>query len=164
MYVSSYSTYIQTNASDKTTKQRVEKPSSEFKTFESKTNKNDTVVSYKNPNLPVDYISKSQVLNNKQEVEYQKQQLQEPNQNSANTTKEKINQFSGHNSLINAKSAYESNSKMFSLFAKPHVALDQTPTIDKKLPKKAQDAKELSMKNLMVNTYIANDNYYQVTA
>lgn len=164
MFVSSYSTYIQSNTSDKTAKQRVEKPSSEIRSFDSKPNQNATSTGIKNTALPIDYISKSQVLNNKQELEYQKQQLQEPSKNPTNTTKETINKFGGHNSLINAKSAYESNSKMFSLFAKPHVALDQTPTIDKTLPKKAQDAKELSMKNLMVNTYIANDNYYKVTA
>lgn len=164
MFVSSYSTYINTNASDKAAKQRYDKSGAESKSFDSELSKKNSSLSFKSSNLPIDYISKSQFLHNKQELEFQKQQLQEPQNKTLNQTKEMMNKFSGQNSLLSAKSAYESNSKMFSLFQKPHATLDQTPKTDKKLPLKTQEAKENNLRHLMVNTYIANDKYYQVTA
>ena len=164
MFVSSYNTYIHTNASDKSAKQRFEKADVDSKSFNSELKKDDSSVHFKNPNLPIDYIAKSQVLNNKYELEAQKQQFEEQIPRDLNKTKDTINKFSGQNSLLNAKNAYENNSKMFSLIKIPHSTLDQTPKVDKEMPKKAQEAKELSMRHLMVNTYIANDNYYQITA
>jgi len=164
MFVSSYSTYIQTNTSDKTAKQKVEKSSSEPKSFNFKANQSTSSGIAKSSTIPVNYISKSQVLNNKQELDYQKNQLQESQHKNIKQTKQNVNNFKVNNSLVNAKSAYESNSKMFSLIMKPQSALDQTPKISKALPPKAQEAKELSLKHLMVNTYLDNDNYYKVTA
>ena len=53
---------------------------------------------------------------------------------------------------------------MFSLFQKPHATLDQTPKLENTIPKEPSDIKELNMRHKMVNTYIANDNYYKITA
>ena len=107
--------------------------------------------------IPIDYISKNVVLHNKQELEKQQSKLKD-------STEEKVSRFSGKNSMINAKSAYERNAKMFSLFNIPQVALNQTPSLQNSLPTEPMDIKELNMRHTMVNTYIANDNYYKVTA
>jgi len=153
MFVSSYSTYVQPNTSDQTTRQRVEKLNDKSKSFESSLEKNLSATDFKSSNLPIDYVSNNKVLRNKQFLEDQSQQF--------NGTQ---NKFSTQNSLINAKDAYENNSKMFSLFKKPHAVLNQTPNIENTLPKEPKDIKELNMRNLMVNTYISNDNYYKITA
>ena len=160
MFVSSYSTYIQPNTSDKANRQRVEKPDNKSKSFESSLDKNLSATDFKSSNLPIDYVSNNKVLRNKQFLEGQSQQFSETQDNLKKFT----NKFITQNSLINAKDAYENNSKMFSLFKKPHATLNQTPNIENTLPKEPQDIKELNMRNLMVNTYISNDNYYKITA
>ena len=157
MFVSSYSTYIQTDTSDKINKQRVYKADSETKAFDSKLKENTSSIDFKKSNLPVDYISKKQVLSNKQQLNTSENSFQKK-------TKNLINKFTLQNSLINVNTAYTSNSKMFSLLKKPHAILDQTPNIHNTLPKEPMDIKELNMRHIMVNTYIANDNYYKVTA
>jgi len=53
---------------------------------------------------------------------------------------------------------------MFSLLVKPKQTINQTPKIDQKMPIEAQDAKESVIRSTMVNAYIANDNYYRITA
>lgn len=63
-----------------------------------------------------------------------------------------------------AKLAYVENSSLFSLQIKPKVTLNQTPSINTSLSSKAQEAQESILKNRMLNTYIANDNYYKITA
>ena len=167
MFVSSYSTYIQTNTSDRAAKQRVGKPSLESQSFSSKLTQATSSPTLINTALPVDYISKSQVLNNKLELDYQKDKLKESKNNSFSTTKEFTSKLSAQSSLVSAQSAYESNSKIFSLYQKPHATLNQTPDIEKTLPKEPkeiQEIKELNMRHKMVNTYIANDSYYKITA
>ena len=156
MFVSSYSTYIQANTSDKAARQGVKRVDGESKSFKSSLEESISTANFESSNLPIDYISKNKVLNNKQLLE---------NQNSLeNTTKSLTDKFGLQNSLVGAKGAYESNSKMFSLFQKPHATLDQTPKIENTLPKEPKDIKELNMRYKMVNTYVANDNYYKITA
>ena len=75
-----------------------------------------------------------------------------------------ISKFNGKNSLMNLNTSYTSNSTMFSLMRKPHTSFDQTPNIEKTLPQEPKDIKELNMRHKMVNTYVANENYYKVTA
>ena len=158
MFVSSYSTHIQTSNSDKVAKQQqLDKRESNAKSFSEKLSSTSQPRSFKTSNIPVDYISKGLVLNNKQELENKQN-------NTKNETKNNLNKFTTKNSLINAKNAYEGNSKMFSLFTIPNIALNQTPSVEQTLPKEPQDIKELNMRHKMVNTYLANDNYYKVTA
>ncbi|MDQ7059897.1 MAG: hypothetical protein Q9M43_01665 [Sulfurimonas sp.] len=107
--------------------------------------------------LHVDYISTKAVLRNKQVLDKAQNKVQE-------TTQENVKNFTQQNSLINSKGAYEGNSKMFSLFKLPSTSLNQTPSFEKTLPQEPKEVKELNMRHKMVNTYIANDNYYKVTA
>ena len=168
MFVSSYSTFIQTNNSDKNIKQKVEQPSKSTESFSNKLKSSIGSVSYTTSNLPISYISQSQVLNNKNELEAQSKQLKEPQDKNQEKTQSLIGKYTAQNSLISAKSSYEAGSiKIFSVMRKPQVALNQTPSIENSLPNKPQevaDARELTMRHKMVNTYIANDNYYKVTA
>lgn len=157
MFVSSYSTFIQTNTTQKVAKDRVENSRIEPSSFNKILSKEIPATNIKSVQLPVDYISKSVVLNNKQELEKQQNKQIDSQKNS-------LSAFTGQNSLINAKSAYESNSKMFSLLKIPTTTLHQTPSLDSTLPAEPREMKELNMRHKMVNTYLANDNYYKVTA
>jgi len=167
MFVSSYNTYIQTNSSDKNTKQKVEEQNKASESFSSKLNSTISSLNYKTSNIPISYISQSQVLNNKNELEAQSRQLKEPKEKAKNEIKELINRYTSQNTLLNAKKSYEGNSRIFSLMKKPKVAFDQTPSLEKTLPQKPPEVKEireLNMRHKMVNTYLANENYYTVTA
>ena len=157
MFVSSYSTYIQTNNSDKISKERIEKPKLGQDSFSSKLNEVSSDLGVKTSYIPINFLSQKQILHNKQEIVFQQDKLQ-------SSIKENVDKFKNQNILINSKSAYESNTKMFSLFKIPQIALNQTPSIDNTLPKEPRDIKELNMRHKMVNTYMANDSYYRVTA
>lgn len=157
MFVSSYSTYIQTNNSDKISKERIEKPKVGQDSFSKKLDEVSSDIGVKTSSLPVNYISQKQTLHNKQEIVFQEDKLQ-------SSIKDNIDKFKNQNVLVNSKNAYESNTKMFSLFKIPQVALNQTPSIDNTLPKEPRDIKELNMRHKMVNTYIENDSYYKITA
>ncbi len=157
MFVSSYSTHINTNNSQKVSKQEFERQEADAKAFSSKLSAASQTPSLKNSSIPVNYISQSLVLNNKQELQKKQDDIKD-------TKKDDLHKFTQSNSVINAKSAYEGNAKMFSLFKIPAVALNQTPSIENTLPKEPQDIRELNMRHKMLNTYIANDNYYRVTA
>jgi len=163
MFVSSYSTYIQSDISTKENRQRLEKPSAESD-FSSKLSKASSSVDFKSSVTPIDYISKSQAHTNKQEIAYQQEKLKNPESKILNDTKETLNKFTAHSSLTSAKNAYENINKAFTAFSKNTATLNQTPQMDNNLPEEAQEAKELSMRYKMVNTYISNDNYYRITA
>ena len=165
MFVSSYSTYIQSDFSSKDSKQKLEKLSSASENFGSKLAQKSTPTSgFSSSPIPVDYISRSQTHTNKQELEFQKGQLKNPDNKEAKATKETLNTFTSHNALSSAKNAYEASNKMYSVFPKQSITIDQTPKMDKNLPQEAHEAKDLAMKHKMVNTYISNDNYYRATA
>lgn len=157
MFVSSYNTYINTNNSNKNTKTNVEKENLNTKSFNSQLLSKTKTQIVNQPAVPVDYISKSLVFSNKQQVE---QQLSK----SPDQTKSKIDKFKGQSTLISAKDAYTSNSKMFSLFIEPHATMSQTPKIDSSLPDNLKELKEQTIRHQMVNTYIENDTYYKITA
>ncbi len=161
MFVSSYSTYVTANTSERTARTR------------SSDTKQSTSFSYKRSsdpkpllqhNLPVDYIAKSKTLGNKIELALQKELTQDDNNKELKQLKSSIKAFDTYTTLQNAKQAYKDNSKIFSLLRIPHATLDQTPTIDKKLPSELQKLQEKSLRQEMLNTYIQNDSYYQITA
>ena len=144
MFVSSYSTYINTLTTDKIKKQDLKK-SDENKSFSSELNQSQQLLTPRtNFKIPINYISDYKSFANKQKLN------QDPN-----ITKE-IEKFSKVNTLKNAKTSYEANSKIFSLLRVPHTTLNQVQKQEEKLPIKLQQK--------MVNTYIANDNYYKITA
>ena len=153
MFVSSYSTYIDTSATKRVTQERDDASKKSSSSFSSKllqtTPKNVSL----EKTLPLNYISNYKALHNRQ-------QLQE-NINSQTPQKMKFNKIS---SMSNAQVAYGDNAKMFSLVQKPKQALDQTPKLNKALPREAQTSQESIMKVAMVNAYISNENYYRITA
>nr|WP_321266414.1 hypothetical protein [uncultured Sulfurimonas sp.] len=151
MFISSYNTYINTNSSQKTENQKTEKPKSLGESFESKLAQNLVLESKNTQNLPITYISNYKAFSNKQK-------LDEEFQNKDATKYTKIN------SMKNAKNAYETNSKMFSLFLEPKATQSQTPSINQNLSSELQQAQEKNLRHTMVNTYLENDKYYQITA
>ncbi len=151
MFVSSYNTYINPNSSDKVQKSREEESKKSSDSFSSKLLTKPAQNLSESSNLPINYVSNYKVLNNQQK-------LYEETQNKSKENFTKIN------ALTNAKDAYSNNSKIFSLLIKPRATLDQTPQVDKRMPVNAQEGKAKSLRHAMINTYIANDNYYKITA
>ncbi len=157
MFVSSYSTFIDTSATkrvqnDKNNLER--KPKESFSKQLIETTGKDVILS---KNLPLNYISNYKALSNKQAIE---QQLQGRDKREI---KAKI-KFTKLSAQSSAQVSYADNSKMFSLRVPPKLTLDQTPKLNRKLPVAALKTQESTLKNLMVNTYIANENYYRITA
>ena len=164
MFVSSYSTYIQSDISSKENKQRLDKPSSSSESFGDKLTQKAPSANFTSSPIPHEYLSKSQINSSKQELDFQREQLKNPQNNSAKEAKETINRFTANNSLMSAKNAYENVNKVYTAHSKQSASIDQTPKMDKNLPQEARQAKELTMRHKMVNTYISNENYYRITA
>lgn len=154
MFVSSYSTYIDTSSTQRTQKERNESVKKKTEPFSLKFKQASTTQLTQTQKLPIDYISKYKILNTKQELE---------KQNFTNTNPAKM-KFTKISSLMSAQASYSENSKMFSLRIKPKATLNQTQKLDTSLPPEAQAAQTNTMKTLMVNAYITNDNYYRITA
>jgi hypothetical protein len=151
MYVSSYNTYITPNTADKVQKDRAEEPSKSSQSFSKIFSAQTIKATSTSSELPINYIADYKVLNNQQ-------RLKDDTLNSDRVKFLKIK------ALVSSKSAYTEGSKIFPLLLKTNISLNQTPQIDKKMPKNVQEAKEQIMKHTMVNTYIADDNYYKLTA
>ncbi|OHE18249.1 MAG: hypothetical protein A2540_10450 [Sulfurimonas sp. RIFOXYD2_FULL_37_8] len=151
MFVSSFNTYISTNNSNKSEAYKDRELKSDSESFSSELSKSTVLKPYASTNLPIDYISNYKSFSNQQKLHEQIQ-----NQNGGELKKLTV--------LNNAKIAYEENTKMFSLTKKPALTLTQTPKIDEKLPHDVQEAKEKTLRHAMVNTYLANDKYYHITA
>lgn len=151
MFVSSYNTYVSTDTSNKTNGYKSGESRERRDFFGDELSKFTVVKSHTDKNLPIDYISNYKSFNNQQK-------LQEQLQNKDGFELKKLN------IINNAKAAYEENTKMFSQLKKPTITLSHTPKIDEKLPRDVKEAKEKTLRHLMVNTYLANDKYFQVTA
>jgi len=151
MFVSSYSTYISTNTSDKTDKYKAQPSKNDSDSFSKELQKSPILKSHINQTLPIDYISNYKSFNNQQKL----QQL------AKSQDELKLKSIS---SMNNAKVAYEDNSKMFSLIKKPMASLSQTYSVNKKLPQEMQEIQEKNLRHVMVNTYLSNDRYYHITA
>jgi len=151
MFVSSYNTYITTNPTDKNSAQKLEKKSSSGESFESRLKEYSALESISTNTLPINYISNYKAFSNKQKMQ-------------DGLLDKEIRKFSKINTLNSAKEAYNQNSKLFSLFLEPKMTQSQTPQIDKTLPRELQSAQERQLRHTMVNTYLSNDKYYQITA
>lgn len=151
MFVSTYATFIGSNSSNKTDSYKAKEPKGESESFSKELSSSAIVKSHTDKNLPIDYISNYKSFNNQQKLQEQLQTQDELRLKQLTTT-------------INAKVAYEGNSTMFSLSRKPTLTLSQTPKIDEKLPSGVKEAKEKNLRHVMVNTYEANDRYFQITA
>jgi len=150
MFISSYNTYISTNTSNRTDKSALNKSEDSNKSF-TKYFDNPIIESKNSQNLPISYISNYKAFSNKQKLE---QSLKSPDGEK----------FSQIKTMQNMKESYADNSKVFSLELVPKHTLSQLPKADLKLPKNIQELKEQNTRRSMINTYIENDNYYQITA
>lgn len=162
MFVSSYNTYIGTNSQNNGIKER-SSTSKESPSFKPSLYPEE-VAQNKSINLPIDYVVNSKSFGNKLELDRQEQELEKYQDSELSKSKELTKEFVDKNSMKSAKLAYKEGSNIFALLRKTHPAIDQTPTIDKNLPSDIQDLKELNLRHVMVNTYLANDKYYQITA
>ncbi len=151
MFVSSYSTYVSTNNSQRVDKQRAGNSKTQGKSFESQLSQSSVLKSKNIQNLPINYISNYKAFSNKQK-------LQEGFENSTK------NEYNKSKAINSAKTAYDDNSKIFSFLIEPKATQSQTPKVNEKLPSELQILQEQNMRHTMVNTYLANDKYYQITA
>ena len=152
MFVSSYSTYVDTNRLQKSQETKKEERKTDSSAFAKQLKFNPNAPQKQTNQFPVNYISDYKILSNQQKLQ------QETQQNAQKLKFTKIKAFDS------AKNAYTDNTKIFSLLIKPKATLNQTPRIDKEMPPQAQEAKESIMRHQMLNTYIANENYYKKTA
>ncbi|HIP20115.1 MAG TPA: hypothetical protein EYG70_03220 [Sulfurimonas sp.] len=153
MFVSSYSTYVDTSVTKKLQNDKAIEPAKKTESFASKLLQNTNSPAFTDSKIPLSYISNYKALNNRQRLN-----KQENKQNAAQT------KFAKLSAMSNSKVSYEANTKMFSFLIKPKGTIDQTPRVDKDLPPKAQESQASFMRVKMLNTYIANDNYFKVTA
>ncbi|MBA3026836.1 MAG: hypothetical protein FP820_10620 [Sulfurimonas sp.] len=156
MFVSSYSTYIQTNTNDKNVKQK-DVGYGKDSGFSSKLLKESVADTAKNASLPVDYIARNNNF-------YTKLFLEKHQDEQSAQTKELTHKFIDQSTLQDAKKAYTQAPKMTSLFRETFLALDKTQLAEVKPSQNTQDFKDAKMRKLMINTYIANENYYKITA
>lgn len=149
MFVSSYSTYIQANSLDKSAKERLEQRGDSFSRFDSKAplfqTKPAQELTALTQKLPLDYISDYKVLSNQQKLHKEKESI----------PKEK-SKFTQILTLTNAQEAYTQNATLFMLSKKPKPALEQTPS--------HYNENTNALKYKVISTYIANDNYFKLTA
>jgi len=151
MYVSSFSTYVTSDSPRKTQSDYPKKSQSTTESFKAEL-LSKTVNSTDNSlKLPINYISNYKTLNNQQKLQIEPQSSNEV-------------EFAKLQSINSAKSAYDDNSKIFSLLLVPKPALEQTLTVDKRLPQEIQNVQEENLRSSMINTYISNENYYRITA
>jgi hypothetical protein len=156
MFVSSYSTYIQTNANDKNVKQK-DVSYGKDSGFSSKLLKESVTDTAKNASLPVDYIAKNNNF-------YTKLFLEKHQDEQSAQTKELTHKFIDQSTLQDAKKAYTQMPKMSSFFRETIMALDKKLQDEAKPSQATQEIKDVNIRKLMINTYIANDNYYKITA
>ncbi len=154
MFVSTYSTYLNTNSVNKTTKEKdTSIPSKPFSLNEAlKSGLSDSSLIQ---DTPVNYLSYNKIISTKQRIYQQLEQ---------NSAEKNIEKFTSINSKLHAPTTYTENTKMFSLMLKEQQTLKSKEPINKDLPKEIQELKESNLRATMVNTYIANDKYYRVTA
>ncbi len=152
MYVSSFKTFVHSNTTQKTYKEKENTPTKELESssFKNILNTVESGSSIK-PQLPINYISGYKVLNNQQK-------LQSDNKNP------ELLKFSKVNAQNNAQEKYVEDKTMFSLLKKPKATLHQTPRVSSKLSPEIQDITIQNLRNTMIDTYTANENYYQITS
>lgn len=161
MFVSSYNTYVAPSSSERTSKVTQEREKESRSSFSEKLLSATAKGIQSASNLQIDYVQSNKTLGNKQELDFQQQNLKNEEKNSL---KELTNIFSKQNVLNTAKDAYANNSKMFSILQEPKATITQTIESDKRQSEDIQKLQEKYLRNSMVNTYQANDKYYQITA
>ena len=164
MFVSSYNTYINTNSSQRNTKSSAENTQSDTKLFATKLAQSTPSKSLLNSNTPINYVNQNNASYNKELLRSEQEYKKDSSNNEFKKTAASTAKFSTNLTLSNAKVAYTENSSLFSFLRKPQASLDQTPKVDATVSKNIQEVKESNIRHTMVNTYVENDRYYQITA
>jgi cell fate (sporulation/competence/biofilm development) regulator YlbF (YheA/YmcA/DUF963 family) len=150
MFVTSYSTYIDTSKTDRLKKDRDVKDKAYSQSFAKKLSQS-IVTPRTIENLPIDYISNYKAFNNKQKLNY-------------NFKNENLKKYIKTSTQLNAQTTYKQNSRVFSLILKPLTTLSQTPKIDKKLSNDLQELKEQLIRKDMISAYKSNESFFNITA
>lgn len=166
MFISSYNTYINAiNTTNKPEKKLQEDSKTTFTLKDTKNTLSKNLLNFSNNSQHIDYLSSSKVFQNKLILEYQQEQMQNPKSKEKLSTLERITkQFNKPISLENISSIYIQNSKKFSIMKKPLSPICQ------KEPQKSEKnfslnrAKEKILREEMINTYIQNENYFNIPA
>jgi len=157
MFVSSYATFISASTSHKEQRGRVETPKPSFSNLTDLKNtereEQNYILDSVKEELPLNYISQYKVLSNQQKLQKEPQSFE--NQRT---------RFSKINSNNNATAAYEENKTLFVSHRIPKITLNQTPLLNREVPQELVKVQENLLKQQMVATYAANNNYYRVTA
>ena len=150
MFISSYSTYIDTSKTTRLKKDRDEKDKPFSANFSKELSKSiitpRTVKSF-----PIDYISNYQTFRNQQKLNY-------------NFKNQDLAKFVKTSKQLNAQTSYKQNSRMFSLVLKPLGTLNQTHKINTILPNNFQELKKQFTRKDMISTYTSNVSYFNITA
>jgi len=150
MFISSYSTYIDTSKTTRLKKDRDEKDKPFSANFSKELSKSiitpRTVKSF-----PIDYISNYQTFRNQQKLNY-------------NFKNQDLAKFVKTSKQLNAQTSYKQNSRMFSLILKPLGTLNQTHKINTILPNNFQELKKQFARKDMISTYTSNVSYFNITA
>lgn len=152
MFVSSYSTYISSSNIEKNDRYKTKESSSstsQSASFEDILHSDAASKNSLSEPLFTNYIASYRFLTSKEKFQ----------QDFSNSF-----EYKKLNTQNSAKSAYEESTKPFSYFKSAAFTFDLTPKIDKNEPKEIQTSKEKALRKSMINTYIANDNYYRVTS
>ena len=152
MFVSAYSTYVSTNTDKLNNKSKVDAQKIDTKSFSKLLSKSPTLLAYDTKNIPINYISNYKSFANKQKLL------------GTETKSKDEDKFKKMSDKTNAKTSYETNSHMFSLVSIPKKPINQIAKTSENYPQNIQDIKEQNTRHKMVNTYLSNDKYYQVTA
>lgn len=141
LFVSLYNAYVHTNANDKTSKLKQNKEQKTSESFAARFLNKPILAKISSHTTPINYLQNANTFKNKQKLQpdlaLKKGLL-------------KTSKFNASSAIKNAKIAYRENSTIFSIVPKPQQVLGQIRT-----PKYPQSA---------INTYLANDKYYQTTA
>lgn len=156
MFVSSYATYLQIPSSNKETKQRDNDAKSSLELGLKAAPKNLQELIQK-PSAQIDYISRSNTF-------YTKLFLEQHVDAQSKETKELSNRFTMQTVMQEAKSAYEQVPKATSLFKEALESFTKSKELDEKIETPLQELQTKNMKELMINTYKTNQNYYTRSA
>jgi len=166
VFVSSYNTYINTiNATNKSEKKVQEDSKVNFDLKKSTDSLYKTPLNFSNNPQKIDYLSSSNVFQNKLVLQYQQEKMQDPkSQKKIDTLKDITNRFNKSVSLEDVSSTYIQNSKKFAIMKKPLVPLTQKESQKSENNLSLNSAKEKIQREEMINTYIENENYFNISA
>lgn len=158
MFVSSYSTFIPATLSERTNSIREARTAKE-NSFEERLSK-EAFVPKRFASFPVDYVAKNSGFWQKYEVQREIQKNTQESKEERKTSLQSVQKFQS------AEQAYSEGVKKFafSLRNTKATTIDQTPKVDATLPSEIQELQESKLRHKMVNTYLSNDKYYQLTS